>query len=392
LVNNNKMLSHITEPVMDDIVKIYNKVTGSDNFGPDNPIIPLGEILGTKPKFPDIPRYNQAAGEGLLSFEYYKSNIPGEFITVTHSIEKGNPLVFVNGEWVESVAGSNEPLSFVGGEWVENAAFDAKSSFTQGLTKGITSIDDSIQNFVNSKEGVSFDAIVGSSSNIQSIEGVVDQLGNVVEDVIEDAEEVITRTVGALLTLLKPDKGSGADEISNTLGDIKKRTTSKKKEQILPVSFSDNSGPKQSIGIDASPVTIPKQFMFDRSGVVPGKTVCTCHNPTFSGASLEKEVTTVKAVIRTIEQNLASGLSLEENKEDWNSLLVERNAYLTSIEGKDPMTNSSVCSALNGVWKCAVDVREVSKPSSDVLTQNKNIELKNALPTNKAFDTSKIGL
>ena len=396
LVNNNKMLSHITAPVMDDIVKLYNSVTGSDAHQA-NPIIPLGEILGTKPKFPDLPRYTQAAGEGLIGFQAFKSNIPGEFITVTDSIVK-EQLIFVDGEWVSGVTTTTVPMDFVDGEWVSNQHMEDKSSFTQNITKGVSSIDDSTLSFVKAKDSVAFASIINSGDNIQSLDGIVEGFIEGVEDVVEDFTEYATRTAAAVLTLLVPDTGSGEDKVSGILGETKLRSINQALvalPKFSPPKFSTEDGPKRSQTDTTKPPISAKSkqdYAFNRSGVVPGKTVCTCHNPTFSGASLEKEVTTVKAVIRTIEQNLSSGLSLEENKEDWNSLLVERNAYLTSIEGKDPMTNSSVCSALNGVWKCAVDVREVSKPSSDQLSQIKNVELANALPTSKPFDTSKIGV
>lgn len=348
LVNNNKMLSHITAPVMDDIVKLYNKATGSDNFGPQNPIIPLGEILGTKPKFPDIPRYNQAEGEGLVSFQSFKSNIPGEFITVTQTIEKES-LSFVEGQGWITIPNTSVPMDFVDGEWVENAAMKTKSSFTQGISNGVSTIDDSTQSFINSKEIVAFNSIIKSPSNIQSIEGIVDELGETVEDVVEDVLNTVTRVAAAVLTLLAPKVGSGADETSGDVGKTKLRSINKLKIQGRDsVEFSKNDGPKKTTTDEtelAIPVKTKQNYAFNRGGIVLGKKVCTCHNPTISKGKDEI----------------------------------------------DPMTNSAACVSSGGVWKCATDNRIVNTPSSDTFVQEVNIELKNALPTNKPFDVSKVG-
>ncbi len=76
LVNNDLMLGHIAEPVMDDIVKLYNKVTGQ-SASPSNPIIPLGKFLGVPTGgIPSVPKLKQAAADGLTSFAETASSIP----------------------------------------------------------------------------------------------------------------------------------------------------------------------------------------------------------------------------------------------------------------------------------------------------------------------------
>jgi hypothetical protein len=444
LVNNNKMLSHITEPVMDDIVKIYNKVTGSDNFGPDNPIIPLGEILGTKPKFPDIPRYNQAVGEGLLSFEYYKSNIPGEFITVTHSIEKGNPLVFVNGEWVESVAGSNEPLSFVGGEWVENAAFDAKSSFTQGLTKGITSIDDSTQNFVSSASAVALSVLSASGKTVENVKYTLED-GTVVSKYKENVTKAkqVTRSEAAALTSLKADKGSGADKTKHLPNIV---TKEKDKFTTIPsnTTFSTTSTVTNVKEVKTEPKIVDDQwktYYNDKLQQQPWPAnflalakeaeVCGCVKPSmditdFAKLTKDRMDSAAKSIDRIgIEmQDLAKKIqasigyfSVDTSKYyetgDQNntyvqqygkldlstptSIYYEQKVIYDNIQGKAMYPDGASCSGGGGDWKCE-SVKVLPQAGMAIgkigccLPQSKNFGLNTTLPSKGAFDTSKIGL
>ena len=76
LVNTNRMLGHIAEPVMDDIVKLYQGATGQ-SVSPTDPIIPLGKFLG-KPlgTVVDVPKYAQAATQGLPGFAQVADAIP----------------------------------------------------------------------------------------------------------------------------------------------------------------------------------------------------------------------------------------------------------------------------------------------------------------------------
>ena len=76
LVNTNRMLGHIAEPVMDDIVKLYQGVTGQ-TVTPTDPIIPLGKFLGKAlGTVVDVPKAKQAAGEALPGFKTVADAIP----------------------------------------------------------------------------------------------------------------------------------------------------------------------------------------------------------------------------------------------------------------------------------------------------------------------------
>lgn len=116
LVNNNRMLSHIAEPVMDDIVKLYQGVTGQ-SVSPTDPIIPLGKFLGNPVgTVVDIPKLRQAAGEAL----------PG-FNTVADAIPIGQELY--------SEEYTTTSLNYVNGVgWV--VPEDAKTDFTKDVLVG----------------------------------------------------------------------------------------------------------------------------------------------------------------------------------------------------------------------------------------------------------------
>jgi len=96
LVNNNQMLSHITEPVMADIVKLYEQATGI-TVTPMDPIIPLGDILGGLTSgVPTLPKMTQAAQEGLQSFSSVSGDIPigTELIDTTYD---STEMEYING-------------------------------------------------------------------------------------------------------------------------------------------------------------------------------------------------------------------------------------------------------------------------------------------------------
>jgi len=172
LVNNNKMLSHITEPVMDDIVTLYNKATNS-NASADDPIIDLGDILGIDDsnKKPQIPKLTQGAGGGLLSFDAFSSNLPsGGKSCVCHGGDAfdGNEADCVahGGEWRCSVVGETgttisvteviKPTEYNPDTNTWDIIPDAvkqKSPLTQNILSGSTPFNNSKEMFTeNAKE------------------------------------------------------------------------------------------------------------------------------------------------------------------------------------------------------------------------------------------------
>jgi hypothetical protein len=127
LVNTNRMLGHIAEPVMDDIVKLYQGVTGQSVTLTD-PIIPLGEFLG-KPlgTVVDVPKLKQAASEGLPGFGQVADAIPiGQELHTSEYTKTA--MEYVNG---------------VG--WV--LPEDAKTDFTKGILDGKSPFGESATRF-----------------------------------------------------------------------------------------------------------------------------------------------------------------------------------------------------------------------------------------------------
>jgi hypothetical protein len=133
LVNNDRMLEHIAEPVMDDIVKLYNKVTGQ-SASPSNPIIPLGKFLGVPTGgIPTVPKLKQAAAQGLQNFT-----------SVANSIPTGTELV--------DTAYTTTAMDYINGVgWV--LPEDAQTDFTKEVISGTTRFSNSKDHFIqNAKD------------------------------------------------------------------------------------------------------------------------------------------------------------------------------------------------------------------------------------------------
>ena len=144
LVNNDLMLGHIAEPVMDDIVKLYNKVTGQ-SASPSNPIIPLGKFLGVPTGgIPSVPKLKQAASQGLSSFTSIANGIPTGKALVD-STYATTAMDYVNG---------------VG--WV--LPEDAKTDFTKEVLSGDTRFNNSKENFIKNAQDKAYETTLNSQA------------------------------------------------------------------------------------------------------------------------------------------------------------------------------------------------------------------------------------
>ena len=129
LVNNNMMLSHITEPVMADIVKLYEAATGQ-TVTPMDPIIPLGDLLGgVASGVPSVPKMKQAAQEGLKSFANVSNEIPVGTALAAAAEYTTTQLQYING---------------VG--WV--VPEDAVTDLTKEVASGVNRFADTKSNFL----------------------------------------------------------------------------------------------------------------------------------------------------------------------------------------------------------------------------------------------------
>ncbi|MDE0953995.1 MAG: hypothetical protein OR994_04910 [Candidatus Poseidoniales archaeon] len=152
LVNNNMLLGHITEPVMDDIVKLYQGVTGQTPT-PTDPIVTLGNLLG-KPvgTVVDVPKLKQAATEGLQTFGSFAKSIPTGTDTITESYESTS-MDYING---------------VG--WVVPEG--SKTDFTKGVLSGKTMFNNSAGAFKDNAKKVEYDAVSKNPKSVAKVHKV----------------------------------------------------------------------------------------------------------------------------------------------------------------------------------------------------------------------------
>jgi hypothetical protein len=420
LVNNNQMLSHIAEPVMDDIVKLYNSVTGG-TAGPDNPIINLGDILGTN-TLPSVPKFKQQAGVGLQSFDSYKTNITGELAAV-----KGTII---------ATTYHSVPMDFVDGEWIENSAMKDKSSFTQSIVKGNSPIDNSTGEFTSARSGVNNEVLntlpkrVHTSPIVQN--GVPGNATTTLKSTDSVVKPEVNRGAAAELTLLKPDKGSGKDLVSHLPNVVIKPKEGAKGATIESVAeallfeqfdcLTCPGGKKEEFVRDGKVVTgywdvdlngnVVKQ-PFPTPWVQPIGTICGC-----IGGMSESEVKkglyqanrkydTIRPINQKNYDNYVTAAKALEDRSWWEGEdedAVEaagklKGTWLWSrtrlraydaekeLYSNDPYSSAESCGTLGGTWKCSPHKANESLNS----VGNRNMELKTTLPTSKAFDTSKIG-
>ena len=152
LVNNHKMLKHIATPVMDDIVTLYQQVTGI-TASPTNPIIPLGDFLGkVTGGLPSLPKFKQQAGAGLQTFSTLSASIPTgtELVDAIYSSEE---MEYVNG---------------VGWTVPEGAQTD----FTKEVLAGKTRFSGSKDNFINNAKDKAYEATAHKKNAVAKLHKV----------------------------------------------------------------------------------------------------------------------------------------------------------------------------------------------------------------------------
>ena len=421
LVNNNKMLSHITQPVMDDIVKLYNSVTGG-TAGPDNPIINLGDFLDGG--LPSLPTFTQAPGLGLDTFESYKTKIPSEVDSVSSSLtddafaELGLDLPPTSSDddaYAEldlDPADVNVPMELVDGEWVDSGSLKEKSQFTQDLLSGNSPIDNSTDLFSKNKDKVEFDSIMKQNDSlIKGIEYDPDQMaldelaydleeGNI--EAVSDFEKSVlapTRSEAAAATLESAPEGSGKDTPSATPPtdmpkphSISKTVNRTVGVQIPPVvikAVSISEGYKAAVPVqdwdvtsaDGSTVEDPwnnqqvADFKYSQS--VDGQRTKALVFPTNVSSKAQDKPKTCGCIGARVKSRLDAGIDIGTSR---------------AQQSKERLVSAS-CSSRGGTWKCSgiVPTNTQTLPAGG-FNHAKNVELQTKLPSTKAFDTTKIGV
>jgi len=153
LVNTNRMLDHISEPVMEDVVKLYEQVTGQ-TVTPTDPIIGLGDFLG-KPvgTVANIPKLRQQAQTGLPSFSAIADSLPVGTDQANLTSYTSTPMNYVNG---------------VG--WV--LPEEAQSDFTKQVISGSTPMGASVARFRDNAAAVEYKAVAEDKLKVAKVHKV----------------------------------------------------------------------------------------------------------------------------------------------------------------------------------------------------------------------------
>lgn len=408
LVNNQKMLSHITSPVLDDIIGLYDSVTsggldGIAGVGISAPI-DIGNL---------VPKLDAQSLVSSMPFSAYASSLPSELSSIRNSIPD-----------ITSVS----PMSFVEGEWVENSSMNLKSDFTKNIVNGINMMDDSTALFTNSKGIVDYASIVDSKEFVEKVETTIDGSPIVASNFVDTSNAPITRNEAAEMTILKPDSGSGEDgvNVTKTSGKIKENfSVSSSAVPILegakPVPFDDASKVNYAFNREDVKKEVCKCILDGKMGGRDASSGLWFYYPNIidNGQGLNDNDLLEQAwsKLRTEVWKMKRKITAHENSDVPNTttiaaLTVEYNILLSSrdeaeqaytVAQSDNTTsktykmlydkenmNSGYCSTLGGTWKCTKDLRGLPAVSADTFNQTKNVELKNSLPSKSQY-MGKIG-
>jgi hypothetical protein len=162
LVNSNRMLEHVTGPVMSDIVYLYKSATGQLE-PPAEPEVSLGDEL-EKPAgtVVDVPKHKQAPMEGQATVAQISESQPSG-VGVIEKKQADSPTGGYD---------STPPEYVPGVGWVDPGDDDyptedshgneippPKSDFSKGLEKGETPMDDRNEKFVANVKDVEYKAV-----------------------------------------------------------------------------------------------------------------------------------------------------------------------------------------------------------------------------------------
>jgi|LWDU01.1.fsa_nt_gi hypothetical protein len=175
LVNSNRMLEHVTGPVMQDIMTLYKAATGQSDPTVE-PELPLAKEL-TKPEgtVVDVPKHKQAPMEGQAT--------PTE---VSASLPAGKEVV--EQQQAESATGgydSTPPAYKPGVGWVQpndpeyptedqygNEIPPPESDFTKAVKKGETPMDDRNEKFATNVKDVEYKAVAEDKTKVAKVHKV----------------------------------------------------------------------------------------------------------------------------------------------------------------------------------------------------------------------------
>ena len=401
LVNNNLMLSHITEPVMDDIVKLFNIAIGGTGVTEELPF----EILDSG-GVPKLPLHTQAPGAGLQTFASKISQISG----TQQALLSGVPFSQLSSvsSVGESVANLAKSKASVESAAVSNG-FDLTSLVDYDLENTTCSCVGATKSMDSLSRGDTKSAQCANAGgtwkcvdSTQKTEMNVDTATQV--DTFSELPKGATSAVGSPLAGLVSAVAAGAAAGS------KEVTASKYVKTIVTTVAKKLAGqegtldpPISGSGSDEAKNPVVK-------GTKKKQTIHASSNASYSFATLFKaalQPTPSEGFKQATDagdqwtEQLQDALAPLLDDQPWPTDMISayqnQNSGVTykcsCIGAKQPDSkteSSSVhCSNAGGSWRCVESAVEKTV-SGDTYNHKKNVELSTTLSSKGAYDVSKI--
>jgi len=428
LVNNNQMFNSVTDPVMDDIIDLYEGVIGGgdlgdivgDIFSPDTPTALVG---GNQL----VPQYKQASGT-VIPFETYFSSlgtsvsgnqtsidIVGATVVPLEWDPIANSWVEVEGEVSTDGVTGLDSIS-LGFESVIEQITEVFSGVAEAVAAGMGNPDNAfnpvLDNFKKVKETIEFKALMEHKDGIKQFKvgscSGGDTLSNMSEEEClnnngiwhdssyttsssevsglskvsgyDSVTEIKTGTSSSVVKYQPAEKqeptsfGSGADAPrvkTKILGKVKAIA----EQGSIPTAVGkDVESPGTSA--KASSPEINKERMYN---------IPTQFDKHVSGAKVQSPGTTssFESSITRFDKNI-DVINAARESGDYSKITVCR------CTGNVNYADKSSCESNGGTWKCQIGTTDAGLVAQQVITSNmiranKNIELSSVLPTKKAF-------
>jgi len=179
LVNSNRMLEHVTTPVLQDIMKLYASATGQSEV-PEEPENPLGDELGKPPgTVVDIPKHRQQPMSGQATPEQISSTLPTGTAVVAQQ-QAASPTGGYDSTAPEYLPELNDGE----GGWVtpndpefpaedqHGNPIEKKSDFSKGIENGETPFSDKNEKFAANVKDVEYKAVAEDKNKVAKVHKV----------------------------------------------------------------------------------------------------------------------------------------------------------------------------------------------------------------------------
>ena len=165
LVNSNRMLEHVTTPVMEDIVKLFEAATGQTEPPVEAPAL-ADELTKPPGTVVDVPKHKQAPMEGQATPASVSAELPA-----------GTGVVEANKAASPTGGYDSTPPQYVNGVgWVtpNDPEFEgeAESDFTKDVKAGKTPFSDKNEKFSNNVKDVEYKAVVEDKNKVAKVHKV----------------------------------------------------------------------------------------------------------------------------------------------------------------------------------------------------------------------------